>query len=92
MANPNRPDQPKQPQSTGSGSPRPGQQGQQSGQGNYTFRCADVGFSECKWETRGNSQDEVLRNAEQHGREKHNLTNIDEEPRNKVRSNIRQAA
>ena len=28
----------------------------------YTFRCADVGFSDCQWKTSGRSQDEVLRN------------------------------
>lgn len=61
-------------------------------QGDYHFRCADVGFNECKWETRGNSPDEVMRNAEQHGRQQHNLTNIDDETRNRVRSHIHKAA
>jgi len=69
---------------------KPNTQTQQSG--NYVFRCADAGFKECPWETRGSSPDEVLRNVEQHGRQEHNLSNIDEETRNKVRSNIRQAA
>jgi predicted small metal-binding protein len=72
----------KAPQSTQSG----------TGRGDYHFRCADVGFTGCNWETRGSSPDEVLRNAEQHGREKHNLTNLDEETRNKVRSKITRAA
>lgn len=63
-----------------------------SQQGDYHFRCADAGFNECKWETRGNSPDEVLRNAEQHGRQQHNLTNIDDETRNRVRSQIHKAA
>lgn len=62
------------------------------GQGNYRFRCADMGFTGCNWETRGSSAEEVLRNAEQHGREQHNLTSIDEDMRNKVRSKITQAA
>jgi predicted small metal-binding protein len=60
--------------------------------GNYSFRCADAGFTGCSWETKGSSPDEVLRNAEQHGREQHNLTSIDDETRDKVRSKIRQAA
>ena len=60
--------------------------------GNYHFRCSDVGYKECPWETSGSSPDEVLRNAEQHGRQQHNLTSIDEETRNKVRSNIHKAA
>ena len=63
-----------------------------SGTGNYHFRCADAGFTGCNWETRGSSPDEVLRNAEQHGRDQHHLTNIDEETRNKVKSKITRAA
>jgi predicted small metal-binding protein len=70
-----------------------GTSGAQTGQkGNFTFRCADVGFNDCSWETRGSSPDEVLRNAEQHGRQHHNMANIDEALRNQVRSKIRQAA
>jgi len=80
MANPNKPDQPKEPQSSHS-------------QGDtYKFRCADAGHKECQWETRGSSPDEVLRNVEQHGREKHNITSMDADARNKVMSNIQRAA
>ena len=68
-------------------------QSSQSGStGDYKFRCADVGFQGCNWETRGSSPEEVLRNAEQHGREQHNLSNIDENTRNMVRSKITRAA
>lgn len=63
-----------------------------TGKGDYHFRCADVGFTGCNWETRGSSPDEVLRNAEQHGREQHHMTSLDEETRNKVRSKITRAA
>ena len=80
MANPNQPDQPKGVQSSQSG-----------GQGNYSLRCADMGNTSCSWEAQGSSQDEVMRKAEQHGREKHNITSMDEATRNKVRSNIRAA-
>jgi len=59
---------------------------------NYSFRCADAGFTGCSWEAKGSSPDEVLRKAEQHGREQHNLTSIDDETRDKVRSKIRHAA
>jgi predicted small metal-binding protein len=34
----------------------------------------------------------VLQQAEQHGREQHNMTSIDDETRDKVRSKIRHAA
>ena len=58
----------------------------------YSFRCADAGFTGCSWEAKGSSPDDVLRQAEQHGREQHNLTSIDDETRDKVRSKIRHAA
>ena len=104
MANTNKPDRPGTGQKTASTNPE--QNPTSSGQnvnaetrkpstgerGNYHFRCSDVGYKECPWETRGSSPDEVLRNAEQHGRQQHNLTSIDEETRNKVRSNIHKAA
>lgn len=69
---------------------KPNIQPQQSG--NYVFRCAEAGFKECPWETRGSTPDEVLRNVEQHGRQEHHLSSIDEETRNRVRSTIRHAA
>ncbi|PYP90448.1 MAG: hypothetical protein DMG65_12105 [Candidatus Angelobacter sp. Gp1-AA117] len=72
--------------------PQTGNLNQSSGRDDYHFRCADVGFNECKWETRGNSPDEVLRNAEQHGRQQHNLANIGDETRNRVRNHIHKAA
>ena len=57
----------------------------------YSFKCADVGFNDCSWEARGSSQDEVLQKAEQHGREQHHLSNIDDNLRNQVRGKIRAA-
>ncbi len=81
MANINRPESPETGRTTFPG-----------GKNNYSFRCADAGFTECSWQTQGSSPEEVLRNAEQHGREKHNLTSLDEKTRNLVRSKIRQAA
>jgi predicted small metal-binding protein len=62
------------------------------GNENYSFRCADAGFTGCSWEAKGSSPDNVLQQAEQHGREQHNLTSIDDEMRDKVRSKIRHAA
>ena len=59
---------------------------------NYSFRCADAGFTGCSWEAKGSSPDDVLRQAEQHGREQHNMTSINDETRDKVRSKIRHAA
>jgi|GEM_PF-2897820 len=78
--------------STKFGSTSAGTNPQTDKSGNYTFRCADAGFNDCSWETRGSSPEEVLRNVEQHGRQQHHLANIDEDTRNKVRSKIHQAA
>jgi predicted small metal-binding protein len=62
------------------------------GNENYSFRCADAGFTACPWEAKGSSPDDVLQKAEQHGREQHNLTSINDQTRDMVRSKIRQAA
>ena len=81
MANPNNPNQPK------------GVQSSQSSTGEtYRLRCADAGHQECPWETRGSTREEVMRSAEQHGREEHNMTNMDENTRNQVMSKIQRAA
>ena len=90
MANPNQPDQPKGVQSSQGGGQQQRSGSGSSGQGNYSFSCADMGDKSCTWETRGSSQDEVLHKVEQHAREKHNM-NIDDAARNKVRSNIKAA-
>jgi predicted small metal-binding protein len=89
MANPNKPDQPKGVQSAGGQSGTSGQAGSRE---NYTFRCSDMGFNDCPWQTQGASQEEVMRVAEQHGREQHRITSMDENTRNKLRDNIRRAA
>jgi predicted small metal-binding protein len=68
---------------------RPEQPGH--GEGAYSFRCADVG-QKCDWQVNGRSQEEVVRKAEEHGREAHNMQNISEQMRYKIRNNIRLAA
>ena len=83
MANPSNPDRPDIGQQSG----KPSQ-----GAGDYHLRCADVGYKDCPWEASGSTQDDVLRKAEQHGRQEHNLTNIDDDTRNRVRSQIHRAA
>jgi predicted small metal-binding protein len=55
------------------------------------FRCADVGDPNCKWETRGKSEEEVMRDVERHGREAHDL-HMSDDLKNRVRSKIRPAA
>jgi predicted small metal-binding protein len=89
MANPNKPDQPKGVQSAGE---EKGSVGKPGGGENYTFRCSDMGFNDCPWQTQGASQEEVMRSAEQHGREQHRISNMDEGTRNRLRNNIHRAA
>ena len=80
MANPNKPEQPK------------GVQSESGNRESYSLRCADAGHSECSWEAKGATPDDVMHKAEQHGREQHHLTNMDEETRKQLRSKIRRAA
>jgi predicted small metal-binding protein len=56
------------------------------------FRCSDLGHKECKWEVSGRSEDEIMPKIEQHGREKHNITNFDNESRKRVHNAIRDRA
>lgn len=57
---------------------RPGREGGGNVRDNrahdLTFRCADVGNADCRWETRGRTEDELLpqierHNVREHGRE-----------------------
>ncbi len=65
----------------------------QPGAGN-TFRCADVGNTECNWETSGVTDDEIVRRAEEHWRTEHGMGDWTEAARSRARTAIkhRQAA
>ena len=72
--------------------PSTGTQSTQSGSsGDFSFRCKDAGHNECNWETRGRSEDEVLRAVEPHAKQKHNVNNFGD-VRDKVRGAIRRSA
>jgi predicted small metal-binding protein len=54
-----------------------------------TFRCADVGNSDCQWETSGADEEEVMRHMEEHWRRDHaGMSDWTEAMRNKVRDSI----
>ena len=53
-----------------------------------TFRCADAGFKECKWQTVGHNDNEIMDRVREHGREAHGITNFDDNMRRKVQQNI----
>ncbi len=59
--------------------------------GEKTFRCSDLGH-QCNWEVSGQSEEELMRQIEQHGRQAHNVPTLDNEGRKKVRSAIRDRA
>lgn len=54
-----------------------------------TFRCADVADPNCRWEVSGKNEAEIMPQIERHGREQHNISNFDENTRNRVRNAIR---
>ncbi len=60
--------------------------------GNYHFRCADLGNSTCQWEASGRTEEDVIRQVEQHGREQHNLSEWTDDIKNRVRNLMRRIA
>jgi predicted small metal-binding protein len=54
-----------------------------------SFRCADVGNSDCQWETSGSTEDEIMERVEEHGRTAHGMADWTQANRNKVRDAIR---
>jgi len=60
--------------------------------GDKTFRCADVGFADCRWEASGRTEEELMPHIERHGREKHGIHQMDESTRRRVRNAIRERA
>jgi predicted small metal-binding protein len=60
-------------------------------QGKVTFRCKDV-VQGCPWEVSGRDEDEIMPKIRQHGREQHNMQNIDPETEKKVRGSIQRKA
>ncbi len=66
--------------------------GETAGRGVKTFRCADVGFSECKWEARGQSEAELMPQIERHGRERHGVLQMDEGIVARIKRAIREMA
>ncbi len=52
------------------------------------LHCRDVGF-DCEGVIRADSEDEVLRQAAEHARQEHGLSQVDEETARQIRSKIR---
>jgi predicted small metal-binding protein len=71
----------------GATSPNPSSSTPASEAGGRTFRCADVGNADCRWEVKGRTEEELMPQIERHGREAHGIENAD---RNKIRNAIRE--
>lgn len=54
-----------------------------------TFRCADMGNADCRWETAGLTDDEVITAAYEHGRTEHDWQDWTDAMRSKVKNAIR---
>jgi predicted small metal-binding protein len=50
------------------------------------LRCDEAGFRECNWEFLGESDEEVLRKAREHGKQMHNAELDDATLRPKIHS------
>jgi len=50
----------------------------------YRFRCTEMGHTRCKWEASGQSEDEVMRQVEQHGLERHLIGEFTPEIKNRA--------
>jgi predicted small metal-binding protein len=59
------------------------------GGNDHTFRCADVGNTDCRWETSAGTEDEVMQKAAEHNRNDHGMGDWTEAMRNRVRDSIR---
>jgi predicted small metal-binding protein len=53
------------------------------------LHCKDVGFLDCKGVLRGNTDEEVLKQAAEHARKDHGLATLDAATMSKIRSQIR---
>jgi predicted small metal-binding protein len=60
----------------------------------HTFRCADAGNTDCRWETSGRTEDEVMQKVVEHARNDHGMTDWSDAMHDRVRGAIhrRQAA
>lgn len=58
--------------------------------GDKTFRCADVGNTDCLWEVSGRTNEELMPQIERHGREQHGIMSWDDKLKSRVQNAIRE--
>ena len=54
----------------------------------HTYRCADAGNSDCRWETSSDTEDELMQRVEEHWRQDHGLSDWTVALRNRVRDAV----
>ena len=57
--------------------------------GERRFRCSDAGNTDCRWEIKGRTEEELMPAIEKHARTAHGADPFDERMRNRVRDTIR---
>ncbi len=64
------------------------------GAGSYskTFRCADVGNADCRWEAVGRTEDELRPQIERHAREAHGWKEVGKDAWSRIKDAIRERA
>ena len=62
--------------------------------GQHSFRCADAGFADCRWETSMASSDQLWNEIQRHAGEEHGMKTLDEITRGKIQDaiHVRRAA
>lgn len=55
-----------------------------------TYRCADAGNADCRWETSGSTEDEIMEKAREHAQTEHGWNDWTEVMRKRVRDAIRE--
>lgn len=63
-------------------------------QGQQSFRCADAGFADCRWETSMALSDQLWNEIARHASDEHGMKSLDERTRGKIQDaiHVRRAA
>jgi predicted small metal-binding protein len=63
-------------------------------QGQHSFRCADAGFADCRWEVSMASSDQLWNEIQRHATDEHGMKSLDERTRGKIQDaiHVRRAA
>lgn len=57
--------------------------------GQHSFRCADAGFADCRWETSMASSDQLWNEIARHASDEHGMKSLDERTRGKIQDALR---